>query len=330
MDDFELTTEMRDEQRAAWHRYLDRVAPFRPLLHGYCHKLTRNLWDAEDLAQDTLLRGFHHLSQHHDPIQNARAYLLRIATHAWIDTLRKRETESSALAAEVREHTSSPPTPGLARDAGKRLLQRLAPREQAAVILRDLFDLSLKETAVVLETTVGAVKSALHRGRERLRETDEAPGARRSQPAPELVDRFVALYNAQDQAGLVELVLANATISNVGVGIQYGEESLVGERSWLVRSLHGHPDWPAAFQHETQRAEAAEVEGEPIMLVYRTRNGEEALESAVRFEEEDGHVARILSYSFAPETILAVGDSLGIPVRAGLYRYPTRAPGISW
>jgi len=330
MDDFELTTEMRDEQRAAWHRYLDRVTPFRPLLHGYCHKLTRNLWDAEDLAQETLLRGFHHLSTHHDPIRSARAYLLRIATHAWIDTVRKREMESTALAAGELETPAPAPEPGVARDAGRRLLERLAPRERAAVILKDLFDLSLEDTAVVLETTVGAVKSALHRGRERLRETEDSQTVRRAQPSPELLDRFVALYNAQDQAGLVELVLANATISNVGVGQQYGEESLVGEKSWLVRSLAGHPDWPAVFQYEAQRAEAAEVDGERVMLVHRTRNGEEALEGVTRFEEEDGRVAGILSYSFCPETIRAVGEALNIPVRTGLYRYPTREPGVSW
>ena len=328
MDDFELTDEMRDAQRAAWHRYLDRVTPFRPLLHAYCHKLTRHLWDAEDLAQETLLRGFHQLSHHHDPIRNARAYLLRIATHAWIDTLRKRETESGALAENPPETTAAAAQPGLARDAGRRLLQHLAPRERAAVVLKDLFDLSLEDTAVVLETTVGAVKSALYRGRERLRDAEDASVPTRAEPSAELLDRFVALYNAGDQAGLVELVVANATISNVGVGTQYGEASLVGENSWLVRSLHGHPEWPAAFRYEAQRAEAAEVEGERVMLVHRTRNGDEALEGVVRFEEEDGRVARLLSYSFCPEIVRAVGERLGLRVRTGLYRYPTREPGV--
>jgi RNA polymerase sigma-70 factor (ECF subfamily) len=330
MDDFELTDEMRDEQRAAWHRYVDRVAAFRPLLYGYCHKLTRNLWDAEDLAQETLLRGFHHLSYHHDPIKSARAYLLRIATHAWIDTLRRRETESNALAAQEGEPATAAPEPGLARDAGRMLLQRLAPREQAAVILKDLFDMSLEESAVVLETTVGAVKAALHRGRERLRESDAGPAARRPQPSPELLDRFVALYNAEDRAGLIDLVLDNATISNIGVGTQYGEESLSGEHSWIEGALGGHPSWPDAFRYEAMRASIAEVEGEPVVLVFRTRGGSEALELVLRLAEEDGRVSRILCYGFTPETVRAVGEALDLPVRTGLYRYPTREPGVSW
>ena len=81
MDDFQLTDEMRDAQRTAWHRYLDRVQPFRPLLHGYCRKLTGQIWDAEDLAQETLIRGFQRLAYHHNPIERPRAYLLRIATN---------------------------------------------------------------------------------------------------------------------------------------------------------------------------------------------------------------------------------------------------------
>ena len=68
-------------------------------------------------------------------------------------------------------------------------------------MLKDLFDLSLEETAVVLETSVGAVKSALHRGRERLRSGD-APASRRNLPSVELVDRFAELVTASDREGL--------------------------------------------------------------------------------------------------------------------------------
>lgn len=325
MDDFQLDDAMRDAQREAWHVYLDRVQSFRPLLHGYCRRLTRDLWDAEDLVQETLMRGFHRLGHYHDPIRNARAYLLRIATHAWIDVLRQREREAPAV--EGAEAAVAPPAEGLVRDAGQRLLQRLAPRERAAVVLKDLFDMSLEESAVVLETSVGAVKSALHRGRERLREAEDGPTASRPQPSPELVDRFVTLYNAEDRAGLVELLLDNATVRNVGCGEQYGAESLVGKHSWIEGAMGGNPDWPAMFHFDAQRAASAELEGERLVLLFRTRSGEEALEGVVRLREEGGHVSRLQSYSFCPETMQAVGDALGFTVRTGPYRYPTPAPG---
>ncbi|MEE9606535.1 MAG: RNA polymerase sigma factor, partial [Myxococcota bacterium] len=188
MSEFELPDGLRDDLRGAWHRYLDLVAPSRPALHRYCRRLTRDVWDAEDLAQDTLLRAFGALARLHDPVRNPRAYLLRTATNVWIDKLRRRDVEVAALA------ESEPPAPepaadtaGALRDAGATLLQRLAPRERAAVVLKDVFDLSLEESAEVLETTVGAVKAALHRGRARLREPEDESASRRPVPSQSLV-----------------------------------------------------------------------------------------------------------------------------------------------
>ena len=58
MGDVELPDALRDELRSAWHRYVDLLAPLRPALHGYCRRLTGNVWDAEDLVQDALLRAY--------------------------------------------------------------------------------------------------------------------------------------------------------------------------------------------------------------------------------------------------------------------------------
>jgi RNA polymerase sigma-70 factor (ECF subfamily) len=328
MDEFELPDGLRDEMRGAWHRYLDLLNPFRPALHAYCRRLTSNLWDAEDLAQDTLLRAFGSLGRHHDRIRNPRAYLLRTATNAWIDQLRRRETESKALA--YSEPPASPPLPsgGAVHDAGRALLERLAPQERAAVILKDVFDMSLDESAEVLATTTGAVKAALHRGRTRLRAPEEQ--AVRNHPSPALVDRFVELFNAADRPGLLELVLDNATVENVGVGAQYGREQHRGKHSWFDGALGGHPEWPEQWHYEARRAERALLDGEPIVLFRVTRRGNEAVEMLVRLEEQEGRVSKLRSYAFCPETMRAVGEELGERVRTGIYRYPTPEPGRTY
>ena len=72
MGDLELPDGLRDELRGAWHRYIDLLAPLRPALHGYCRRLSGNLWDAEDLVQDTLLRAFGTLGSVHARIENPR------------------------------------------------------------------------------------------------------------------------------------------------------------------------------------------------------------------------------------------------------------------
>ena len=321
---------MQDEVRGAWHRYVDLTAPLRPALHGYCRRLTGNLWDAEDLVQDTLLRGFAVLGHVHHPIANPRAYLLRTATNLWIDTVRRRVGEAAAIAAQAAEPGAAPPEPGAVRDVGTALLQRLAPQERAAIVLKELFDASLDEIALVLATTPGAVKSALHRGRDRMREPADPSAAPRPVPSVALLDRFVALYDARDKDGLVALMLDGGQVENVGCSMEFGAEQFPGERGWFEAAVFGHPNWPAEFQYESARVARAEFEGEPILLGFASRRGREALETVLRLEERDGGIARLRGYAFCPETVRAVGEALGLRVRTGLYRYPTPAPGEFW
>jgi RNA polymerase sigma-70 factor (ECF subfamily) len=48
------------------------------------------------------------------------------------------------------------------------IVMALAPKERACVLLKDIFDYSLEEIAELVASTVGAVKSALNRGRSKL------------------------------------------------------------------------------------------------------------------------------------------------------------------
>ena len=329
MSEFQLTEPLRDEMRASWHRFLDLVTPFRPALHAYCRRLAGNLWDGEDLAQDTLLRSFGALALVHDRVRNPRAYVLRTATHLWIDNLRRREFEAAALA-ETDPPAPTSSEPGAVRDAGQALLQRLPPRERAALILKDVFDLSLEESAEVLETTLGAVKAALHRGRARLREPEVENDPKRPLPSPGIVDRFVELFNAEDKPGLLKLVLDNATVENVGIGMEWGAEGHRSPKSWFEGALGGHPEWPAEWRYESRRAARFVFRGEPIVGLLTTRRGKEKLEGVIRFDEDQGFVARMRCYSFCPEIIRAVGEELGLPVLTGIYRYPTVEPGVEY
>lgn len=319
---------LRNEMRTAWYRYLDLTAPLRPALHGYCRRLTRNLWDAEDLVQDTLLRAFGHLAFINHTIRNPRAYLLRTATNVWIDELRRRarETPAAQLDAE-REAVSDTDleTSIDARAAGARLFQRLSPQKRAAVLLKEMFEMSLDEIAELLATTTGAVKAALHRGRERLREP-EAAASRRPAPSPELLDRWIDLYRAKDLKGLAVLMLDAGSVENVGEAMQFGRETFERtEQNILWHVVHGHAEWPKAFQPDAMRVERAEFEGEPILLWFVRHGEREALQVVFRFEEKDDRIARLRTYGFCPETMRAVGETLGVPVLTGLYHAPEAA-----
>src|SRR4029450_10317839 len=89
----EQETTLADGLCTAWHRFVDVLVPHRPALHGYCRRLAGNVWDAEDLVQDSLLRAFGQWGVTAPPIRDLRAYLLRTATNVWIDWQRRRATE---------------------------------------------------------------------------------------------------------------------------------------------------------------------------------------------------------------------------------------------
>jgi len=58
-----------------------------------------------------------------------------------------------------------------------------------------------RELTAHFQTTIGAVKAALHRARERLRPEEDPPASRRAPPSPALVERFIERLNESDLSG---------------------------------------------------------------------------------------------------------------------------------
>ncbi len=315
---------LQEQLKANWAVYVDLLLPIRAGLHAYCRRLTNNIWDAEDLIQDTLVRGFSHLGHLGQNVGNLRAYMLRTASNTWIDGVRRRITEERIL--EEQSPTPQPaPRPdehAAMRDAGTQLLHRLAPQERAAIVLKDVFELKVREIAEILATSEGAVKDALHRGRGRLREPEDAP-ERRAAPSTELVDRFIELYDAKDVPGLVDLMVEGGSAENLGFGFQYAPDGFKGTEHFLYKIVHGHEEWPAFMKPDAERLVSTVFEGEPLLLRFATRHGSEALELVMRIDEVDGKVARLRAYGFCPETMREVAAALGHEVRTGAYRVPT-------
>ena len=108
MADIELSDQLRRGLISSWHQFLEALDPIRPDLYRYCRRLTGNIWDAEDLVQETLLRAFSHLSQVLYSIENPRAYILRVASHLWIDTVRRRASEADAQTLQANDPLTCP------------------------------------------------------------------------------------------------------------------------------------------------------------------------------------------------------------------------------
>jgi RNA polymerase sigma-70 factor (ECF subfamily) len=310
--------------KGAWQRFLESHEPLRPELFRYCRYLTKTPWDAEDLAQDALARAFATLATMNGAPPNPRAWLFRVASNLWIDRTR-RSREDLVVAPE--QATESDPRD--TREAAGTLLVKLSPQERAAVVLKDVFDLSLEEIAETLTTTTGAVKAALHRARGKLVEPIDDDSKR---PAPGALDAFCAALNARDLDRLTSLLTDHTVVEVVGATTEYGPERArktvlfgmcFGSKHLADPNARGGvaPEYRAGALADLPRHELRFHRGEWLILHWYRHVDGEAVRGITRVELEGEQVAHLRNYFYTPELVTEVCRELDVPFRINGYRY---------
>src|ERR1043166_8482421 len=146
---------------AARARYMELVAEIRPELHRYCARMAGNVFDGEDIVQDTLAKAYFALSEMGEP-PPLRPWLFRIAHNTAMDFLRRYEHKNVDLVAEVPEldDDERAPDPALV-EVALTMFVSLPPTQRSAIVLKDVLDRSLDEIASTMGTTVLAVNGRL-------------------------------------------------------------------------------------------------------------------------------------------------------------------------
>lgn len=313
--------------RSSWHSFVDSYEPLRSDLYRYCRHLTRSPWDAEDLAQDAMARAFVTLAQMGEKPANPRAWLLRVASNLWLDQVRRLSREARRDTDAATEIVGMDADARGAREAAGTLLGLLAPQERAAIVLKDVFDLSLDEIAEALSTTPNAVKAALHRGRGKLVDPPEEPTRA---PPPAVLDAFTAAFNAGDLDRLTALLLDGASVEVVGATTQYGPEA--ARRTVLYGMLYGsarlarggdcgvEPRFAQRALAAAPRVEPAAHRGGWVLLHWYQHEDGEAVRAITRIDGSD-RVARLQNYFFNPDLVAEVCGELGVPWRSNGYRW---------
>jgi RNA polymerase sigma-70 factor (ECF subfamily) len=199
------------------------IEPYRHALEVHCYRMLGSAQDAEDLAQETLLRAWRALDRF-EPRAQFQTWLYRIATNACLDELerRPRRPEPVDPFPDWRsDETASPTYDPVARYAMRegmelallRAIQELPGRQRAALIFRDVLGWTAPEVAEVLGSTVASVNSALQRARATIDRHLPAPAPSAAGPAErELLNRYVAAFEHADMDGLVGLLREDAML----------------------------------------------------------------------------------------------------------------------
>ncbi|MCV7172406.1 MULTISPECIES: sigma-70 family RNA polymerase sigma factor [Mycolicibacterium] len=218
--------------------FLADAQRYRRELTAHCYRMTGSLHDAEDLVQETYLRAWKSYKGFEGK-SSVRTWLYRIATNTCLTALesRKRRPLPTGLGApssdpsdEIVARDEVPwlePIPDDSTDpsniVGSResvrlafvaALQHLPPRQRAVLVLREVLQWKAAEVADAIGSSTAAVNSLLQRARAQLDEIgpseDDKIEPPESPEAQDLLDRYIAAFEAYDMDELVELFTADA------------------------------------------------------------------------------------------------------------------------
>ena len=221
----------------------ESLEQYRAALTGYCYRMLGSPFDAEDAAQETMIRAWRGLDRFEGRAA-LRSWLYRIATNVCLDMVEARKRRAMPMdlgparepvAANLNtlpESTWVEPIPderiapegdpadvAVAREtirlAFVAALQHLPPRQRAVLILCEVLRWQASEVAELLDTTVASVNSALQRARAMLEErnlsADAAPSVEEADA--ELLARYVDAFQRYDMEALTSLIHEDATQS---------------------------------------------------------------------------------------------------------------------
>jgi RNA polymerase sigma-70 factor (ECF subfamily) len=275
------------------------VEPYRHALEVHCYRILGSAQDAEDMAQEALLRAWRALGRF-EPRAQFQTWLYRIATNACLDELERRPRRPEPVDPfpdRPVEETASPTYDPAARYAIRegmelalvRAIQELPGRQRAVLIFRDVLGWSAAEVAEVLESTVASVNSALQRARATI--DRRLPAWAWAAPDPderELLDRYVAVFEHDDIDGLVALLRDDAMLR------MPPQPSLIGG-SEIARFFYesvAHGDLTRI------RHTATWANGRPAVTIHaRTEDGQLVPHGIAVLEIENGQIVRIDAFT---------------------------------
>jgi RNA polymerase sigma-70 factor (ECF subfamily) len=228
---------------ASAERMLNDLEQHRRELTGYCSRKLGSILEADDAAQETILRAWRGIARF-EGRSSVRTWLYCIATNVCVDMLRRPQRRALPIglglspATDSITHAMLPPrtparpicTPSAqsgaddpaeltesresVRLAFATALRQLPPRQVAVLILRDVLRWSAADVAQLLDTTVTSVNSAVYRARATLANPDTGP--RRSGPSDTAhrarLARYLDAFERSDVESLAALLREDAVM----------------------------------------------------------------------------------------------------------------------
>jgi RNA polymerase sigma factor (sigma-70 family) len=232
------------------------VRPHRAALEAHCYRMLGSVHDAEDVAQESLLRAWK-AADRFDPARPVRPWLVAIATNRCLTLLAGRARREFPEPYPDARLEASAEDSALARESVElafvTALQELPPRQRAALLLCEVLAFPAAEAAAALGTTTASVTSALQRARVTMREhlahrrlDWRSPAARElSDDERDVLRAYIEAHERNDLAGLTALLrddLRFTMLPGSGTTTVGARDAVEG---WVAGGLFGpgYDDW---------------------------------------------------------------------------------------
>ena len=205
--------------------FMRAVTPYRHELHRHCYRMTGSVDDADDILQETLFRAWRSLGTYAGR-SSFRAWLYRIATNGSIDALGGKARQEVAVAWDGQDDGLEPTwlqpypdnNPAELNEQREHIatafvvaIQRLPPKQRAALLLKDVLGFSVPDIATALDTSQPAVNSALQRARSSVKA--ETPLRPSSEEEAELRDQLIDAWQRADIEALTTLMASDIVLT---------------------------------------------------------------------------------------------------------------------
>lgn len=184
VNDLLRTTNDDPDQAEGLRTFKAEAWPLLPSLLRVAVILTHDPDRAEDLVQETMMRGFRHIATYR-PGTNMKAWLMTILRRTHIDLYRRDKRRVPTVSYEPRALAAIAPADDAPSPADwsepdelldrfddasiEAALRRLPDPMRWVLLLVDIEQMTVAEAAVSLDVPVGTVKSRASRARTRLR-----------------------------------------------------------------------------------------------------------------------------------------------------------------